>query len=156
MWSPCRSAVRFLLLLWAVSTLPEFWCTRAELRTIDDTYGDSVTGAKPVYSSGGKDCWNQGPGCTACVLQPDPSKAYNGTWHETTSNMCDNAESDQSSTGHSVSFNFTGMTTIVVDERHVTDRLTTIVVGIRNVAGHLLYPCILRTVIAANKLIRQP
>ena len=104
--------MRLLLLLWAVSALYTSTFARTELRTIDDTYGDSLTGAKPDYSSGGNDCWFQGPGCTECVLQPDPSKAYNGTWHDTTSTRCGNDASDQSNAGHSVSFNFTGMLTL--------------------------------------------
>ncbi|KAH9930986.1 uncharacterized protein B0H18DRAFT_120691 [Fomitopsis serialis] len=73
-----------------------------EIRTIDDTYGDSVTGATPVYPN--EDCWNEGPGCSACVLQPDPSEAHNGTWHDTTSNIC----TTQYPPTHSVTFSFNG------------------------------------------------
>lgn len=118
MLSPWRVVNYLSLLLHIAPALHTAPAARAELGAIDDTYGDSVTGAKPSYSSDGEDCWNQGPGCAACVLQPDPSMAYNGTWHETTSNMCNNAVSDQSSAGHSVSFNFTGTVTAMVRNTH--------------------------------------
>ncbi|KAH9930967.1 uncharacterized protein B0H18DRAFT_872741 [Fomitopsis serialis] len=75
------------------------------IRTIDDTYGDSVTGATPVYSN--EDCWNEGPGCSACTFQPNTSEAHNGTWHDTTSNVCNNQDVSSPST-HSVNFSFTG------------------------------------------------
>ncbi|EJD01916.1 uncharacterized protein FOMMEDRAFT_147086 [Fomitiporia mediterranea MF3/22] len=50
--------------------------------TVDDTYGDEVTGAKPVYSPA--DVWNPGPGCSTCAIKPDATQAYNGTWHDST------------------------------------------------------------------------
>ncbi|EPT00125.1 hypothetical protein FOMPIDRAFT_90766 [Fomitopsis schrenkii] len=81
---------------------------RGELRYIDDTYGDSVTGAQPSYSSDGADCWNKGPGCSACTLQPQASQAHNGTWHDTTSDVCNNALSNNGTAGHSVTFSFNG------------------------------------------------
>ncbi|KAF8891354.1 hypothetical protein BD779DRAFT_1670970 [Infundibulicybe gibba] len=46
-------------------------------RTIDDTNGDSVTGARPIYLPNGP--WG-GAGCKGCAIQPDPSRAHNGTW----------------------------------------------------------------------------
>jgi hypothetical protein len=49
-------------------------------RTIDDTYGDSVTGELPVYWH----TWNASP-CAQCSVQPDLSKARRGTWHSTKS-----------------------------------------------------------------------
>ncbi|KAH9930963.1 uncharacterized protein B0H18DRAFT_952965 [Fomitopsis serialis] len=76
-----------------------------ELRTIDDTYGDSVTGATPTYLD--TNCWNKGPGCSVCVAQPDPSQAHNGTWHDTQSSTCNNVFIN-SPTVHTVSFAFTG------------------------------------------------
>ncbi|KAH9842350.1 uncharacterized protein C8Q71DRAFT_199661 [Rhodofomes roseus] len=76
-----------------------------EIRTIDDTDGDSVTGATPTYSN--EDCWNKGPDCSACTFQPDPSQAHYGTWHDTTSNVCNNAYVNGTSS-HSVAFDFTG------------------------------------------------
>ena len=50
-------------------------------RTIDDTYGDSATGLQVVYS----EFWNKGQVCSGCAVQPDPSKAFEGSWHDTTS-----------------------------------------------------------------------
>ncbi|KAH9930965.1 uncharacterized protein B0H18DRAFT_120163 [Fomitopsis serialis] len=76
-----------------------------ELRTIDDTYGDSVTGATPTYLD--TNCWNQGPNCSVCVSQPDPLQAHNGTWHDTQSDTCNNVLIN-SPTVHTVSFAFTG------------------------------------------------
>ena len=84
-------------------------CVRGQLRFIDDTYGDSATGVLPSYSSDGVDCWNEGPGCSACTLQPQASQAHNGTWHDTTSDVCNNAASNNGTAGHSVTFNFVGM-----------------------------------------------
>jgi hypothetical protein len=49
-------------------------------RTIDDTHGDSVTGQLPEYWHS----WNASP-CAQCSVQPDPSKAFRGTWHSTKS-----------------------------------------------------------------------
>ena len=49
-------------------------------RTIDDQKGDSVTGLIPTYSG----AWNEGPECTGCSVQPDPSQAFGGTWHDAT------------------------------------------------------------------------
>ncbi|KAF7298899.1 hypothetical protein MIND_00837900 [Mycena indigotica] len=46
-------------------------------RTIDDTNGDSVTGAKPVYYPPGP--W-QGPSCTGCAIQPDVGQVFEGTY----------------------------------------------------------------------------
>ena len=77
-----------------------------EIRTIDDTYGDSVTGALPTYSD--TDCWHQNP-CANCSLKPDASQAHNGTWHDTSSNACigmNTASAMQAD--HSVSFSFVG------------------------------------------------
>ncbi|KAH9930925.1 uncharacterized protein B0H18DRAFT_1102885 [Fomitopsis serialis] len=54
-------------------------------RTIDDQYGDSSTGIQPSYSSN----WNFGPECSICALHPSASDAFDGTWHDTTSNATD-------------------------------------------------------------------
>jgi len=57
-----------------------FVCARSVNITIDDTYGDPVTGAQFTYAGG----WNVGPTCTSCTARPDPSQVYNGTWHDGT------------------------------------------------------------------------
>jgi hypothetical protein len=41
-------------------------------RTIDDQYGDKLTGLLPQYSPSG--VWNQGNGCVPCAIRPDPGK----------------------------------------------------------------------------------
>ncbi|KAF8891353.1 hypothetical protein BD779DRAFT_198887 [Infundibulicybe gibba] len=52
-------------------------------RTIDDTNGDSVTGARPTYLPAADDLtpspWADAS-CTGCRIQPDPSRAHDGTW----------------------------------------------------------------------------
>jgi hypothetical protein len=52
--------------------------------TIDNKYGDPRTGAQFIFSPNG--AWYDGPGCTTCQAQPDPSRAYNGTWVDSTFN----------------------------------------------------------------------
>ena len=50
--------------------------------TVDDQTGDPLTGNKPIYTPSGSDGgWDQGSTCSNCPVQPDPSKAFNGTWH---------------------------------------------------------------------------
>ena len=48
--------------------------------TIDDEYGDSLTGALPVYEG----AWKYGPDCSGCLLQPSPEEAFKAGWHDTT------------------------------------------------------------------------
>ncbi|KAI0326753.1 hypothetical protein GY45DRAFT_1309882, partial [Cubamyces sp. BRFM 1775] len=56
--------------------------------TIDDKYGDSTTGALPVYQP--DDGWAQGDKCGGCNIKPSPagsvdvSRVHNGTWHDST------------------------------------------------------------------------
>ncbi|KAH9917970.1 uncharacterized protein B0H18DRAFT_1033057 [Fomitopsis serialis] len=53
-------------------------------RTIDDHYGDSFTGALPLYTNLPGWEWNYGPECPACTLQLDKAKVFMGSWHDTT------------------------------------------------------------------------
>ena len=48
--------------------------------TIDDEYGDSLTGELPLYSG----AWKYGPDCSGCFLQPSPADAFMSGWHDTT------------------------------------------------------------------------
>ncbi|TFK57566.1 hypothetical protein OE88DRAFT_1641182 [Heliocybe sulcata] len=50
--------------------------------TVDDTDGDSLTGAQVSYSPA--DAWNVGQECVGCTAHPDPNQTYMGTWHDTT------------------------------------------------------------------------
>jgi hypothetical protein len=50
--------------------------------TIDDQYGDALTGLLPSYSPSG--IWEQGANCSTCTARPNPSQASMGTWHDTT------------------------------------------------------------------------
>ena len=51
-------------------------------RTIDDQFGDPITSTYPVYSPVGD--WQQGATCSDCAITPDVSKAFDGTWHDST------------------------------------------------------------------------
>ncbi|KZT24560.1 hypothetical protein NEOLEDRAFT_1094376 [Neolentinus lepideus HHB14362 ss-1] len=57
------------------------WATLTN-RTIDDQYGDEVSGLVPGYSPAAS--WAQGSTCTGCFIHADPSQAYRGTWHDST------------------------------------------------------------------------
>ena len=49
--------------------------------TVDDAV---LTGpVVPVYLPS-PSSWSQGNQCSNCAAKPDPSLAYNGTWHDTT------------------------------------------------------------------------
>jgi len=49
-------------------------------RTIDDYYGDSVTGNKPIYTEG----WKYGPTCSTCTITPSVDSLFDRSWHEVT------------------------------------------------------------------------
>ncbi|KAH9932121.1 uncharacterized protein BXZ73DRAFT_77617 [Epithele typhae] len=59
--------------------------------TIDDEFGDDITGAKPVYSPD-TGLWTQGSTCTGCGVRSiaypqgevQASQAFHGTWHDAT------------------------------------------------------------------------
>ncbi|KAF9065722.1 hypothetical protein BDP27DRAFT_1158811, partial [Rhodocollybia butyracea] len=54
-------------------------------RSIDDTFGDSVTGQKPVFLPTTPGVWaNQS--CTGCAIHPPTSEAFDGTYTATTYN----------------------------------------------------------------------
>jgi hypothetical protein len=57
------------------------WATLVN-RTIDDQFGDPITGRTPTYSP--EDKWMQGATCKVCWARPDKHSAFNGTWHEST------------------------------------------------------------------------
>jgi len=67
--------------------------------TIDDTHGDSVTGALPVYSP--VNAWKDGTNCSECSVKPDPTLARQGSWRDTTQVAND-------TTPHSVTLAFNG------------------------------------------------
>lgn len=83
-------AVRLLNLLVLLCALR---LVAAAVRTIaiDDAYGDEATGALPVYSPPAE--WSQGQPCVAdddaCLVNPDPSMARNGTWHDSVGSSVD-------------------------------------------------------------------
>ncbi|EMD41686.1 hypothetical protein CERSUDRAFT_102093 [Gelatoporia subvermispora B] len=57
--------------------------------TVDDTFGDPITGEQFVYSptTGSDSIWNVGQTCTGCLAQPDPSQTYNNSWHDGTTGV---------------------------------------------------------------------
>ncbi|KAI0724107.1 hypothetical protein C8Q72DRAFT_858228 [Fomitopsis betulina] len=95
--------MRSLQTVLSLSTLYYFVLASAAASTnvtIDDTYGDSVTGLRPVYSAG----WNIGQDCSGCAITPDESKAFMGTWHDTTSD----SPLDSTNIPHQVTLTFRG------------------------------------------------
>ena len=44
--------------------------------TIDDQYGDSLTGVLPSYYP---NAWNQGNQCAGCFAKPSPVRAFDGS-----------------------------------------------------------------------------
>ncbi|KAF8630445.1 hypothetical protein AX17_005422 [Amanita inopinata Kibby_2008] len=49
------------------------------IRTIDDTFGDEATHIKPTFLPGTLGVWER-EACRGCVVQPDRSLGYGGTW----------------------------------------------------------------------------
>lgn len=82
--------------------------------TVDDQFGDSLSGTIPTYTPASK--WATGPQCTACSAQPDPSRAFNGTWHDSTNQL-----RDPSSV---ITYNFTGKSCNIVQKAPVTKAST--------------------------------
>ena len=84
--SPILSLPTMLLFRWFSSLLTHLVLiipTIASLvnRTIDDEFGDSVTGVVPTYAPQG---WLQGQNCTGCSFNSrnvDISQVFNGSWH---------------------------------------------------------------------------
>lgn len=66
-------------------------------RTIDDHYGDSMTGLLPVYVGG----WNYGPNCSQCLVRPEPADTFMASWHDTTTSPANDIVT--------VTLNFTGV-----------------------------------------------
>ncbi|EMD41430.1 hypothetical protein CERSUDRAFT_89995 [Gelatoporia subvermispora B] len=72
----------FILFAFVAALIPNLYCKSVNV-TIDDTYGDPVTGTKFTYSDVE---WKPGQNCSGCLAQPDPKQARNGTWHDATFN----------------------------------------------------------------------
>ena len=51
-------------------------------RTIDDQFGDPIAGTYPTYSPA--EDWQPGANCSDCSIRPDVTKAFDGTWHDST------------------------------------------------------------------------
>ncbi|KAI0758221.1 hypothetical protein C8Q74DRAFT_1441786 [Fomes fomentarius] len=75
-------AVRLQLIALLLSTTRLAY-SGAVNRTIDDEFGDSVTGDRPVYRPA--DQWHEHAQCPQCgvTMAADASKAFQQTWHDT-------------------------------------------------------------------------
>lgn len=51
--------------------------------TVDDFYGDPMTGEQFTYIGE----WHVGQNCTVCFAHPDRNQMYNGTWHDSTTDV---------------------------------------------------------------------
>lgn len=71
-----------VLLFFLLNILGEFGLAALVNQTIDDYFGDPITGTFPIYSPA--NLWQQGNGCTGCLVQPDVSIPFDGTWHDST------------------------------------------------------------------------
>ena len=72
-------------------------------RTIDDKFGDSISQVAPLYLPSNVR-WDQGNTCLGCLVNHtfvDVSRAFDGTWHDSTYSGIGYPE-------HSITFNFTG------------------------------------------------
>jgi len=54
-------------------------------RTIDDTFGDSTTGVKVIYSPQDDSTWKDQT-CVGCAIRPPTAKAFRGTYTAATYN----------------------------------------------------------------------
>lgn len=76
---------------------------RSMNRTIDDEFGDIITGSLPQYYP--SDRWSQGALCANCSAKLDSSRVAYHSWHDTTQ--------DPRHTTHSVTVRFTGVAVYV-------------------------------------------
>ncbi|KAI0717143.1 hypothetical protein C8Q76DRAFT_616887, partial [Earliella scabrosa] len=65
-----------------ITVVAEWAHSRSVNRTIDDQWGDSLSGALPQYDP--PDRWQQGLHCRTCAISFDTSLVYRGTWHDST------------------------------------------------------------------------
>ncbi|KIY43144.1 hypothetical protein FISHEDRAFT_62914 [Fistulina hepatica ATCC 64428] len=71
--------LRGILLSLVLLFLKDQTCAKNANRTIDDAFeGDSQ--ARLTYSPSGY--WSNGDDCDTCLVHPNKSKAYDGTWHD--------------------------------------------------------------------------
>lgn len=57
-------------------------CVPGMNATIDDEWGDELTGMVPIFTPGYE--WAQGAECGGCQLKPNASRAFDHTWHDST------------------------------------------------------------------------
>ncbi|EDR13621.1 uncharacterized protein LACBIDRAFT_322690 [Laccaria bicolor S238N-H82] len=71
-----------VLLFLLLNILGQFGLAALVNQTIDDYFGDPISGTFPIYSPA--NMWQQGNGCTTCLVRPDVSIPFDGTWHDST------------------------------------------------------------------------
>ncbi len=71
----------FPLLSLAAFFLPQTYAVLVNV-TVDDAHPDPLTGISIAYAP--PNAWTLDSNCSTCVATPDKSKAYMGTWHDTT------------------------------------------------------------------------
>ncbi|KAF8077613.1 hypothetical protein FPV67DRAFT_1775019 [Lyophyllum atratum] len=97
-----------------------FWRAEAGAvnRTIDDTTGDAVTGARPIYLPATPGVW-ENAACTGCAVKPDPAQAFKGSWTAATYNK------DLASMSIELSFTGTAIYVFFILANFVADGVTT-------------------------------
>lgn len=102
--SPIRKKNRKMFGALAINSLlfPVFSYAALSNITIDDQYGDAVTGQTPTYVPNEIGIWAQGATCQICAAKPDVSQAFEHTWHDASQKL---GETDQ----RSIQINFTGI-----------------------------------------------
>ncbi|TDL24136.1 hypothetical protein BD410DRAFT_719993 [Rickenella mellea] len=79
-WSIITTFIFYTLIIPLVYAIPRN-------KTIDDVFGDDTTAALPTYSPG--TAWHRGDQCDGCLVQPDTTQAFDGTWHDATHSAAD-------------------------------------------------------------------
>ncbi|OCH96619.1 hypothetical protein OBBRIDRAFT_718250 [Obba rivulosa] len=82
---PAVALIRLLLSLLFITAI-----SADQNVTVDDTFGDPITGEQFVYkpaSGGSIPAWNVGQDCPGCFAQPDPDQTYLHTWHDGTTGI---------------------------------------------------------------------
>ncbi|KAF7373245.1 hypothetical protein MSAN_00533400 [Mycena sanguinolenta] len=77
--------IRLSLLALCASVYTPGCISAVSNRTIDDVYGDAVTGLHPSYGPP-QAPWNSvvDNNCTACLVQPDAAQTVDHSWHDVT------------------------------------------------------------------------
>ncbi|EPQ52293.1 hypothetical protein GLOTRDRAFT_132411 [Gloeophyllum trabeum ATCC 11539] len=92
-----KTSTRVLLAIYALCNLSGTLSALVNT-TIDDTYGDPLTGAQVSYAP--ESAWNaEGPGttCAGCTAHPAQASMYDLTWHDGTFSVTPGSDNDTGS-----------------------------------------------------------